>query len=94
MPFLEFSLHPIVDNSELVFKEGEGTFHSNNTFVISSSFYNSKAGVWEPVLEKFTFTQEIDINPINEYKKKIDIIAEKGPLNLDISDEMVRIVLF
>jgi hypothetical protein len=49
--------------------------------------------MWEPVLERWPFILEIDFQSTHEYKKKIDIVAEKAALNLDISDELLQVLL-
>ena len=65
-------------------------FHGKNTFQISSSFFNSKVGKWEPIIEKWEFDLELELGQVTEFKKKIDITnSHQDALNINISDEMV-----
>lgn len=45
--------------------------------------------MWEPIVEKWSFGLDFEFGTANNYKKKIDLLAEKQTLNIDISEEMV-----
>ena len=64
-----------------------------NLFEIAASFYNPKAGYWEPIIEKWLFSIEIILSPKSQVRNRIDLVSEL-PLNIDISNEMVAQPIF
>lgn len=94
IPLLDFSLHSSRENSSLTFDKSIHLLQAKNNLEISSSFYNSKVGKWEPIIEKWSFILEIDFGLYQEYKKRLDIANNNGDaFNINISDEMVLIEL-
>ena len=92
---LDLSLHSSRDCSSLFFEKSIHLLQGKNSLEISSSFYNSKVGKWEPIIEKWGFVLEIDFGLYQEYKKKVDIVSNHDDvLNLNVSDEMVLSVNF
>ena len=90
MPLLDFSFHSSHDNSALLFESFQHLLQGKNVFQISSSFYNSKVGKWEPIIEKWAFKLESEFGAAAEYNQKIDILHDNDDtLNINISDEMV-----
>jgi len=94
VPLLDLSLHSSHDNAALQFEKSLHLLQGKNIFMASSSFYNSKVGKWEPIIEKWEFKLETEFGAAAEYNQKIDILNEnQDPLNINISDEMVKIIL-
>jgi len=90
IPLLDFSLHSCYNNSAILLEKTLHLLHGKNTFQVSSSFYNSKVGKWEPIIEKWEFDLELELGEVTEYKKKVDITnSHQDALNINISDEMV-----
>jgi len=94
IPLLDLSLHASRENSTLSFEKSIHLFQGKNSFQISSSFYNSKVGKWEPIIEKFEFVLEIDFGLYQEYRKRLDIFnGNQETFNINVSDEMVILLL-
>jgi len=94
IPLLDFSLHSSRENSSLTFDKSIHLLQAKNNLEISSSFYNSKVGKWEPIIEKWSFILEIDFGLYQEYKKRLDIANNNGDaFNINISDEMLKVLL-
>lgn len=90
IPLLDFSLHSCYNNSAILLEKTLHLFHGKNTFQISSSFFNSKVGKWEPIVEKWEFNLDLELGEITKFKKRIDITnSNQDILNINISDEMV-----
>ena len=91
VPLLDVSLHSSKTN-EMISVVNEGSiYRGNNLFEISSSFYNSSVGKWEPCIEKWSFVLDFEFKLGKEdYLNRIDITNNTNDiLNINASDEMV-----
>lgn len=56
--------------------------------MFSSYYYNSKASLWEPLLEKFGIHYRLDYSPIDDPQLTMNL-SVKQSININISSEMV-----
>lgn len=95
VPILDFSIHEMVNKgpTQLIFSQDGPRFYGKNKFEISSSFFNPRVGMWEPILEKWPFLLELEFISGDDSKQKIDLATEEKSLNINISDELVQTLL-
>ncbi len=87
---LDFSLHAYKDATTTTFEKTHHLLHGKNSLQVSSSFFNSQVGKWEPIIEKWAFNLEFEIGEMADFKKKLSISSsDQEPLNINVSDEMV-----
>jgi hypothetical protein len=91
IPFLDFSLYSD-RHSELKFEKNKDLFQGRIKLYLSANYFNSRASMWEPIIESWPFTLDIDMTKTNEMHRRIDIISDKD-LNFNFSDEQVQILL-
>lgn len=91
IPFLDFSLYSD-QHSELKFEKSVDFIQGKIKLYFSSNYFNSRASMWEPIIETWPFILDIDISRTGELHRRIDIISDKD-LNLNFSDEQVQMLL-
>ncbi|CAD8067129.1 unnamed protein product [Paramecium primaurelia] len=60
---------------------------------LSSSFYNPKIAIWEPILESCNFSVDVSLNPKGEPQCIIylEMIQEQEILNINLSAQMISV---
>lgn len=87
---MDFTIFGDESEPSLILASKKGASEIKCNLHISSNYYNSNNSCWEPFIEKFGISLEIEGSETPTPNQSIKMVVAK-PLNINISNELVRL---